>query len=81
MAKRSGSARIVSVKVCTAQNSDRDGDRADGAPRIGAGEKSPTKPRDVFVYFIHDGKIRAPAAAMALMERVTADAQPPATSR
>jgi uncharacterized protein YecE (DUF72 family) len=27
-------------------------------------------PRDVFVYFIHEGKVRAPAAAMALMERV-----------
>jgi hypothetical protein len=27
-------------------------------------------PRDVFVYFIHEGKVRAPHAAMALMERV-----------
>ena len=27
-------------------------------------------PRDVFVYFIHEGKVRAPAAAMALIERV-----------
>lgn len=26
--------------------------------------------RDVFVYFIHEGKIRAPAAAMALIERL-----------
>jgi uncharacterized protein YecE (DUF72 family) len=26
--------------------------------------------RDVFVYFIHDGKVRAPAAAMALIERI-----------
>jgi uncharacterized protein YecE (DUF72 family) len=26
-------------------------------------------PRDVFVYFINEGKVRAPAAAMALMER------------
>jgi uncharacterized protein YecE (DUF72 family) len=32
--------------------------------------KPPSKPRDVFVYFIHEGKIRAPAAAMALIERV-----------
>lgn len=28
------------------------------------------KPRDVFVYFIHEGKVRAPYAAMALQERV-----------
>jgi uncharacterized protein YecE (DUF72 family) len=28
------------------------------------------KPRDVFVYFIHEGKIRAPAAAMALIEKL-----------
>ena len=28
------------------------------------------KPRDVFMYFIHEAKVRAPAAAMALMERV-----------
>ncbi len=29
-----------------------------------------SSPRDVFVYFIHEGKIRAPAAAMALIERL-----------
>ena len=29
-------------------------------------------PRDVFLYFIHEAKLRAPAAAMALIERVTA---------
>ena len=28
------------------------------------------QPRDVFMYFIHEAKVRAPAAAMALMERV-----------
>jgi uncharacterized protein YecE (DUF72 family) len=28
-------------------------------------------PRDVFVYFIHEAKVRAPAAAMALIERVS----------
>jgi uncharacterized protein YecE (DUF72 family) len=28
------------------------------------------KPRDVFVYFIHEAKLRAPAAAMALSERL-----------
>jgi len=29
-----------------------------------------TKPRDVFVYFVHEGKLRAPAAAMGLIERL-----------
>lgn len=28
------------------------------------------QPRDVFIYFIHEAKIRAPAAAMALIERL-----------
>ncbi|GGA80978.1 hypothetical protein GCM10011491_05320 [Brucella endophytica] len=32
--------------------------------------KAPAEPRDVFVYFIHEGKIRAPNAARAFMERV-----------
>jgi hypothetical protein len=27
-------------------------------------------PCDVFIYFIHEGKLRAPAAAMALIERL-----------
>ncbi|MCT8998462.1 DUF72 domain-containing protein [Chelativorans intermedius] len=38
--------------------------RADGAAPV---EK---RPRDVFVYFIHEGKVRAPQAAQAFMERV-----------
>jgi len=29
-------------------------------------------PRDVFTYFIHEAKVRAPAAAMALIERLSA---------
>ena len=33
---------------------------------------APKKPRDVFVYFIHEAKVRAPAAAMALIERLGA---------
>ncbi|WP_309086255.1 DUF72 domain-containing protein [Chelativorans sp.] len=37
---------------------------ADGTAKIEA------RPRDVFVYFIHEGKIRAPHAARAFMERV-----------
>jgi len=32
--------------------------------------KAPAKPRDVFAYVIHEGKVRAPAAAMALIERL-----------
>ena len=36
---------------------------AAGAPKAAA-------PRDVFAYVIHEGKIRAPAAAMALIERL-----------
>jgi uncharacterized protein YecE (DUF72 family) len=36
-------------------------------------KKAPgSSPRDVFVYFIHEGKIRAPGAAMALIERLKA---------
>jgi len=31
------------------------------------------KPRDVFVYFIHEGKVRAPAGAMALIEKLNAE--------
>ena len=40
-------------------------------PRIDGVGQPPSDPRDVFVYIIHEGKIRAPAAAMALMERLT----------
>ena len=32
--------------------------------------KPKAAPRDVFAYVIHEGKVRAPAAAMALIERV-----------
>jgi uncharacterized protein YecE (DUF72 family) len=37
--------------------------------------------RDVFVYFIHEGKIRAPAAAMSLIERLTAGVDRKGTER
>ena len=30
----------------------------------------PKQPREVFMYFIHEAKVRAPAAAMALIERL-----------
>jgi uncharacterized protein YecE (DUF72 family) len=40
-------------------------------PRVDAPAKpSQPTPRDVFVYFIHEGKIRAPAAAMAMIDRL-----------
>jgi uncharacterized protein YecE (DUF72 family) len=38
-------------------------------PHVGTGA-SKTRPRDIFVYFIHEGKVRAPAAAMALIEKL-----------
>jgi uncharacterized protein YecE (DUF72 family) len=34
-------------------------------PRVEPKRKAPAKPRDVFLYYIHEGKVRAPAAAMA----------------
>lgn len=37
-------------------------------PVVDAEHKLEAKSRDVFVYFIHEGKLRAPAAAMALIE-------------
>jgi uncharacterized protein YecE (DUF72 family) len=39
-------------------------------PRIDAKAKPAKQPRDVFLYFIHEAKVRAPAAAMALIERL-----------
>jgi uncharacterized protein YecE (DUF72 family) len=39
-------------------------------PLIDKKNKTPAQPRDVFVYFIHEGKVRAPAAAMALIDRL-----------
>lgn len=39
---------------------------------VDAKHPAPAKPRDVFLYVIHEGKVRAPAGAMALMERVGA---------
>jgi uncharacterized protein YecE (DUF72 family) len=42
----------------------------DDLPIVDAAHKAETKARDVFIYFIHEGKLRAPAAAMALIERL-----------
>ncbi|RUV47044.1 DUF72 domain-containing protein, partial [Mesorhizobium sp. M5C.F.Ca.IN.020.29.1.1] len=40
-------------------------------PRVDPSTDAAVKPRDVFVYFITEGKVRAPFGAMALMKRVT----------
>jgi uncharacterized protein YecE (DUF72 family) len=39
-------------------------------PKADTDTAAPEKPRDVFVYFITEGKVRAPFGAMALMRRV-----------
>jgi uncharacterized protein YecE (DUF72 family) len=45
------------------------GDAPDDLPRISK-TVAPKVPRDVFLYFIHEGKVRAPAAAMELIKRL-----------
>ncbi|MFA5955950.1 DUF72 domain-containing protein [Hyphomicrobium sp.] len=47
------------------------GGTPDDLPIIDAANKPSRTPRDVFVYFIHEGKVRAPAAAMAFQKRVS----------
>ena len=47
------------------------GKAPDDLPRADAAHKPEAKPRDVFAYFITEGKVRAPFGAMALMKRVT----------
>lgn len=42
----------------------------DDLPRIDASRQAKATPRDVFAYVIHEGKLRAPAGAMALIERL-----------
>ena len=46
------------------------GGAPDDLPRVDPGSAAPQTPRDVYAFFIHEGKVRAPAAAMALLERV-----------
>jgi len=41
-----------------------------GLPRVNPAHAADGKARNVFAYFIHEGKVRAPAAAMALIERL-----------
>jgi uncharacterized protein YecE (DUF72 family) len=47
-----------------------EGEIPDDLPRVEAAAKPDTAPRDVFAYVIHEGKVRAPAGAMALIERL-----------
>ena len=46
------------------------GQGAEGPRRVDGKHKPKAAPRDVFAYVIHEGKVRAPAAAMALIERL-----------
>jgi uncharacterized protein YecE (DUF72 family) len=46
------------------------GGEPDDLPRVDSSHTPAAAPRDVFAYVIHEGKIRAPAAAMALIERL-----------
>lgn len=46
------------------------GKAPDDLQRVDASAKPPVTRRDVFAYVIHEGKIRAPAGAMALIERL-----------
>ena len=47
-----------------------EGGQPEDLPYADPDRTAPQIPRDVFVYFIHEGKVRAPHAAMALMQRV-----------
>ena len=46
------------------------GETPSGVPLAAGDEQAKAHPRDVFAYFIHEGKVRAPHAAMALDERL-----------
>jgi uncharacterized protein YecE (DUF72 family) len=46
------------------------GSEPEDLARVDPGAPAPRVPRDVFAYFIHEGKVRAPAAAMATIERL-----------
>jgi uncharacterized protein YecE (DUF72 family) len=48
-----------------------EGGEPDDLPKADPTTAAPEKPRDVFVYFITEGKVRAPFGARALMERVS----------
>ena len=41
-------------------------------PMADPANPAPIKPRDVYAFVIHEGKVRAPAAAMAIIDKVRA---------
>ena len=45
-----------------------EGEEPADLPRVAAPTERKPAPREVFAYVIHEGKIRAPAGAMALIE-------------
>lgn len=47
-----------------------EGGQPDDLDRAAPDDPAPKRPRDVFAFIIHEGKVRAPAGAMALIERV-----------
>jgi hypothetical protein len=49
-----------------------EGGMPDDLPRADDKHRPKKQARDVFAYVIHEGKLRAPAGAMALIERVGA---------
>ena len=49
-----------------------EGDEPQGLTKVDTAKPAPRNPRDVFAFIIHEGKVRAPAGAMALIERVSA---------
>jgi uncharacterized protein YecE (DUF72 family) len=46
------------------------GGRPEGLPYV-VDEDPPARPRETFIFFIHGGKVRAPAAAQELIRRVS----------
>jgi hypothetical protein len=47
-----------------------DGGEPNDLARVDPAHRTKRQPRDVFAYVIHEGKLRAPAGAMALIERL-----------
>lgn len=47
------------------------GGEPQGLPRVAPETSAPVMPRDVFAFIIHEGKVRAPAGAMALIQRLS----------
>jgi uncharacterized protein YecE (DUF72 family) len=48
-----------------------DGGEPAGLTKVDTATVAPRNPRDVFAFIIHEGKVRAPAGAMALIQRVS----------